>query len=55
MFTKESTVVILASIIAHKTRVESKIILGNISYSQLNAVMVLDLDNLVIMWIYKVV
>ena len=39
--------------IAYKARVESKIILGNISYSQLSAVMVLDSDNLVIMWIYK--
>ena len=41
--------------IAYKAHVESKIILGNISYSQLNDVMVIDWDNLVMMWIYNAV
>ena len=41
--------------IAHKARVESKIILGNICYSKFNAVMVLDFDSLVKMVINKAV
>ena len=41
--------------IAYKASVESKVILSNICYSQLNAVMVLDSDSLVIMWVNKVV